>query len=150
MSAASFQALLQQGQQLQQRAERKRGAAAASLFADATSKYKAALSLATSGAAAPSPDDYAAAWFGAAESLQEGAEAGLAACAQLPDGQLTAAAVQQADARAEALLQESVEAYRRVQEGGQPRVDALVCCGNALRWVARRRAGGLDGTAAPS
>lgn len=37
-------------------------------------------------------------------------------------------------AQAAALLEESVATYRRVQEGGQPRVDALVCAGNALRW----------------
>ena len=105
-------------------------------------KYKAALELAGSGAAAPPAADYAAAWFGAAESLQEGAEATLAAAAQLPDEQLTAQAAAQADAQAEALLQESVAAYQRVLDGGQPRVDALVCGANALStWaeVAARR-----------
>lgn len=77
--------------------------------------------------------DNAECLFGLAESLQEGAEATLAACAALPDAGLSAAAVQQADSQAEALLQESVAAYRRVLEGGEPRVDALVCAGNALR-----------------
>lgn len=185
MSAASFGALLKQGEQLQQRAERRRGSEAAALFGEAVvsgpprppcrrhcchcrhcctaavsaaaaavfkptcsrvlkctsdacppwdqAKYKEALSLAASGGASPRADDHAACLFGCAESLQEGAEATLAGCAQLPDEALTAAAVQQADAAAEALFQDSVAAYQRVEENGQPRVDALVCCGNALR-----------------
>lgn len=88
-------------------------------------KYREAIEA----AGADDPD----ALFGLAESLQGGAEATLAACASLPDVALTAAAAQQADAQAAAALQESVEAYQRVLEGGQPRVDALVCAGNALR-----------------
>lgn len=96
-------------------------------------KYKEALALASSGAAAPAADDFASALFNCAECLQEGAEATVAACAALPDGQLTPAAVRAADAQAAAWLQECVATYRRVLENGQPRVDALVCCGNALR-----------------
>lgn len=66
----------------------------------------------------------------------------MAACAQLPDAALTAAAVREADGRAEAMLGEAVATFRRVVEAGQPRVDALVCAGNALAaWaeVAARR-----------
>lgn len=81
-------------------------------------------------AGADEPD----ALFGLAESLQGGAEATLAACAALPDEALTAAVAQEADSQAAAALQESVAAYQRVLEGGQPRADALVCAGNALRW----------------
>lgn len=95
-------------------------------------KYKEALRLAAS--SHPPADDFAAALFNCAECLQEGADATVAACAALPDGQLTPAAVQAADAQAAALLEESVSTFRRVLENGQPRVDALVCCGNALRW----------------
>lgn len=99
----------------------------------AQAKYKEALALAGSGGAPPSAADYAICLFGCAESLQEGAEATIAACAALPDEALTAEAARQADAQAAALLEESVAAYRRVTENGEPRVDALVCCGNALR-----------------
>ncbi|KAI7840309.1 hypothetical protein COHA_006091 [Chlorella ohadii] len=129
---ASFQALFKTAEQLQQRAERKRGAQAAELHSQAVAKYKEALALAASGAAAPPADDFASALFNCAECLQEGAEATVAACAALPDGQLTLAAVQAADAQAAALLDESVATYRRVLDNGQPRVDALVCCANAL------------------
>ena len=103
-------------------------------FCQVQAKYKEALALAASGAAAPPADDFASALFNCAECLQEGAEATVAACAALPDGQLTLAAVQAADAQAAALLDESVATYRRVLDNGQPRVDALVCCANALRW----------------
>lgn len=149
---ASFSALLKQAEQLQQRAERRRGGEAADLFAQAVvsrqrapaaiaplpvlpschafwlarpgrvrrcafaaasgapsstpacppppqARYREALALAASGGAAPPADDHAAALFGCAESLQEGAEAVLAACAQLPDDALTPAVVQQADAQ---------------------------------------------------
>lgn len=164
--------LLRAAQQLQQRAERRRGAEAVGLYQQAVVrasfrrqgplaaaaaschpfpaecpsmpfsiqgarlgtflppilqvKYQEAISA----AGGDDPD----ALFGLAESLQGGAEATLAACAALPDEVLTAAAAQQADLQAAAALQESVAAYQRVLEGGQPRVDALVCAGNALRW----------------
>lgn len=95
-------------------------------------KYREALAAAGSGQAPPAAD-HAAALFGLAESLQEGAEAVVAACAQLPDEVLTAEAVQQADAQASPALQEAVATFRRVVEGGQTRADALVCAGNALR-----------------
>ena len=65
-------------------------------FCQVQAKYKEALALAASGAAAPPADDYASALFNCAECLQEGAEATVAACAALPDGQLTLAAVQAA------------------------------------------------------
>ncbi|KAL4432839.1 hypothetical protein ABPG77_008165 [Micractinium sp. CCAP 211/92] len=116
--------LLRAAQQLQQRAERRRGAEAVGLYQQAVVKYQEAISA----AGGDDPD----ALFGLAESLQGGAEATLAACAALPDEVLTAAAAQQADLQAAAALQESVAAYQRVLEGGQPRVDALVCAGNAL------------------
>lgn len=95
-------------------------------------KYKEALALAGRGGAAPPAAEHAAALFGCAESLQGGAEATVAAAAAAPDDGAVAA-VQQADVQAAALLQESVAMYQRVMEDGQPRVDALVCCGNTLR-----------------
>lgn len=76
----------------------------------------------------------------------------MAACEAQADELLTPAAVREADARAAALLEESVGTYRRVLENGEPRVDALVCCGNALRWapparpVATRRRVGYSTT----
>lgn len=115
---------LRLAEQLQQRAERRRGAEAVELYAQAVAKYREAL-------AAGGHED-ADVLFGLAESLQEGAEATLAACAALPDNALTAAVVAQADSQAEALLRDSVAAYQRVLEEGQPRVDALVNAGNAL------------------
>ncbi|PSC72882.1 hypothetical protein C2E20_4035 [Micractinium conductrix] len=119
-----MQAALRAGQQLQQRAERRRGQEAADLHSQASAKYREAL-------AAAGRDDPEC-LFGLAESLQEGAEATLAAAAQAPDGAQTAAAGAAAGARAVALLADSVAAYRRVVEDGEPRVDALVCAGNAL------------------
>ncbi|KAL4458065.1 hypothetical protein ABPG75_012930 [Micractinium tetrahymenae] len=116
--------LLRAAQQLQQRAERRRGAEAVPLYQQAVAQYREAIAA----AAADDPD----ALFGLAESLQGGAEATLAACTALPDEALTAAAAQQAASQAAVALQESVAAYRRVLEGGQLRVDALVCAGNAL------------------
>lgn len=62
-------------------------------------------------------------------------------CSALRDGERnpallpTAPPFAHAPTQAAALLEEGVAAYRRVLEGGQPRVDALVCAGNALRWV---------------
>ena len=143
----SFSALLKAAEQLQQKAERKRGADAAAAHALAVAKYREALAAASAsggGPRPPPPADVASCLFGLAESLQEGAEATSAACAQLPDEALTAEVVQAADSQAAALLRESVATYRQVLDGGQPRADALVCAGNALStWAeicARREA----------
>ena len=126
----TFLGLLKEAAALQQRAERRRGADA---FTSAAGAYRAALALARS--SSPAAADVAACLFGLAECLLQGAEAVLAACAQLPDQTLSVAAVQQADGQAVALLEESVGAFGRVREpDGQPRVDALVCGGNALRY----------------
>ena len=92
-------------------------------------KFKEALA---AGGSTPPPAELAACLFGLAESLQQGAEATVAACNQLPDASLTADVVQQADSQASTLFAEAVASFQRVLEGGQPRVDALVCSGNAL------------------
>ena len=111
------------------------GAGVAKIIVTAGSVAESRAALALARSSSPAAADVAACLFGLAECLLQGAEAVLAACAQLPDQTLSVAAVQQADGQAVALLEESVGAFGRVREpDGQPRVDALVCGGNALRY----------------
>eukprot|EP00891_Asterochloris_glomerata_P003858 jgi/Astpho2/3858/Aster-x0600 len=124
---------LDEAEDLQQRAERKRRATpeAVNAFLLAASKFEGALSLEQQ---QPMPfDRHMDACFGLAETLQMGGEAVVAAAAGMQDDQLSQTVQDQAAAQARDLFRRGVQAYEQVKTGtGEMRADAAVDRGNTL------------------
>lgn len=119
-----------EAEKLQQRAERRKGLEAASLYEQAVALYREAVHADTGGT-----QDLEL-YFNTAESLQNWAEALLDAAQSMPDESVKQATLV-AKEQAYALFNQAVDSYKRVVDSdGSLRCDAAVNCGNTLARIA--------------